>query len=76
MAKQLVIVGSGPVGLEMAVAALKEEGNVWNVTVLEKGEKTSQNVRDWGFVTLFFCMGAKYVQKWASCACRAWAPSA
>lgn len=53
MAKQLVIVGSGPVGLEMAVAALKEEGNVWNVTVLEKGEKTSQNVRDWGFVTLF-----------------------
>eukprot|EP00930_Biecheleria_cincta_P018128 TRINITY_DN14223_c0_g2_i2.p1 TRINITY_DN14223_c0_g2~~TRINITY_DN14223_c0_g2_i2.p1 ORF type:complete len:433 (+),score=85.39 TRINITY_DN14223_c0_g2_i2:76-1374(+) len=53
MSKQLVIVGSGPVGLEMAVSALKEEGSMWNVTVLEKGEKTSQNVRDWGFVSLF-----------------------
>eukprot|EP00935_MAST-01C_sp_MAST-1C-sp1_P002783 g2783.t1 len=52
--RQLVVVGSGPVGLEMAVAALKEEGDAkWSVTVLEKGEQTSQNVRDWGHVTLF-----------------------
>jgi hypothetical protein len=53
MAKHLVIVGAGPVGLEMAVAALKSDGDAWSVTVIERGEKVAQNVREWGHVSLF-----------------------
>jgi thioredoxin reductase len=53
MAKHLVIVGAGPVGLEMAVAALKEDGDAWRVTVIERGEKVAQNMRNWGHVSLF-----------------------
>ena len=51
MAKQHVaILGAGPVGLEMALAAL--EGG-FRVTVLERGATPAANMRSWGHVTLF-----------------------
>jgi len=51
MEKQhIAILGAGPVGLEMALAAT-DAG--FRVTVLERGPTVAANVRIWGHVTLF-----------------------
>lgn len=45
----LIVIGAGPAGLEMALEA-QERG--WDVVVLERG-RVAENVRRWGFVRLF-----------------------
>jgi len=46
----VAILGGGPIGIELAVSAVKKG---LSVTVLEKGEKVGANVRNWGHVLLF-----------------------
>jgi len=47
--KTLAVIGGGPIGLEVAVAARSLE---WRVTVFEKGE-VAAHVRSWGHARLF-----------------------
>lgn len=45
----LVIVGAGPVGLELAIRACSEH----EVTVIEKAPTIAGNIHEWGHVKLF-----------------------
>jgi hypothetical protein len=49
MSRRIAIIGAGPIGLEAALAA-RNRGH--DVVIYERG-LVSQNVRAWGFVTLF-----------------------
>lgn len=48
---QLLIVGGGPIGLEMAVAAVQSKK--WDVTIVERGSELCANVVSWEHVKLF-----------------------
>jgi thioredoxin reductase len=48
-ARRIVIIGSGPIGLEAAATALRHG---YSVTILERGN-IAQNLEDWGHVRLF-----------------------
>ena len=48
--KHIAILGSGPVGIEMALAATKAG---LKVTLIEKGSNIASNMRLWGHVKLF-----------------------
>ena len=48
--KRLAVIGGGPVGLEVAVRAVKS--GKWQVELLERGAPFA-NVRSWGHVKLF-----------------------
>jgi len=51
MLPRLLIVGGGPIGLEMAVAAVQSKK--WDVTIVEKGSELCSNVVAWQHVMLF-----------------------
>jgi len=51
MLPHLLIVGGGPIGLEMAVAAVQSEK--WDVTIAERGTELCANVVAWEHVKLF-----------------------
>jgi len=51
MLPRLVIVGGGPIGLEMAVAAVQSQQ--WEVTLVERGSELCANVVAWEHVQLF-----------------------
>ena len=46
--QRLMVVGGGPIGLEMAVAAVRS--GKWDVTVVEQGGEICENVRSWSHV--------------------------
>jgi len=48
--RRLAILGSGPVGLEAALAGL---ASTYQVRVYEASDRPSANIRDWGHVRLF-----------------------
>lgn len=48
---RLLIVGGGPIGLEMAVAAVQSKK--WDVTIAERGNELCANVVAWDHVKLF-----------------------
>mmetsp|Transcript_9371 Transcript_9371/g.11611 ORF Transcript_9371/g.11611 Transcript_9371/m.11611 type:complete len:471 (-) Transcript_9371:553-1965(-) len=51
MPPRLLIVGGGPIGLEMAVAAVQSKK--WDVTIAERGNELCANVVAWEHVHLF-----------------------
>lgn len=51
------VLGAGPIGLE---AALYAAALGMDVTVYERGEEISANMRDWGHVTMFSPFGMNY----------------
>ena len=46
MKPTLLIIGAGPIGIELAIHAI----DTYNVTVLEKSNSFAGNVRVWGHV--------------------------
>lgn len=51
MLPRLLIVGGGPIGIEMAVAAVLSKK--WEVTIVERGSELCSNVKQWEHVKLF-----------------------
>jgi hypothetical protein len=49
--KSLLVVGGGPVGIEMALAALRDGS--WHVTIAERGDRPAANLATWAHVRLF-----------------------
>lgn len=50
--RRLVIIGGGPVGIELAIRA-QRLAHFSHITILEAGEKPLSHVRSWGHVRLF-----------------------
>lgn len=49
--QRLLIIGGGPIGLELALRAIRS--GKWHVTVCEQGAGAGANVLAWGHVRLF-----------------------
>lgn len=49
--KSLIVVGGGPVGIEMALAVVRDGS--WSVTIVEQGDRPAANIATWAHVRLF-----------------------